>query len=339
MSKYKIDEIRKKLKETTGKGQDPDMFRPKPVNDDLTHKYYFYILPPYEKDATLKSGKATRGIDQFFVTHGTHWINNRPFECPYVNSKEECPFCKQGQKLLKGKTDKEEKATIYRTWLPNVSYMVNIYFPKIKQNPEELQDRVMFYNAPKTIIDIWQACLMADDPNIEIDPQAYGIFFDEENAFLFELAANKNGKNNGYTKSKFLSNGGKPRPIADSADAIQEILAKRHDLYSKIPSADAKTLAKMVDDIMHGDTANSGFDSDETTESVKTESKQRSSSEFDAEAGTELDKEIEKTTKQNESKPKPKAETKAETKPAPAAKPAASSDDDDLEALLAGLND
>lgn len=331
MSKYSIEEIRKKLKETTGKSQDPDLFRPKAAEGDAVIKYYFYILPPYGTGDQLKTGKATHGIDQFFVQHGVHWINNRPYACPNINDKEDCPFCKQANKLLKGVTDKETRSAIAKQWLPNVNYMVNIYFPDIKQNPEEYKNRVMFYNAPKTVMDMWQACLMADDANVEIDPQAYGIFFDEEASFLFELASSKQGKSNSYTKSKFIPNNGIPKPIANTPERIKEILSMRHDLKSKIQASDPKALERLVDELLHGDTASdSGFDSDETKTPV-----QKSASQFISESG-DLESEITKTVTaskkqtKSESKPEPKTELKQEAKV---------DDDDDLESLLAGLSE
>lgn len=337
MSKYNIEEIRKKLKETTGKTQDPDMFRPKPVVGDATNKYYFFVLPPFSAGDQLKGTKASYSMDQFFLQHGMHWINNRPYACPYINNKEECPFCKQGKKLLQGVTDQELRKEIAKQWLPNISYMVNIYFPDLKQVPEEYRNKVMFYNAPKTIMDLWQTCLMAEDANIDIDPQAFGIFFDEEASFMFELTASKKGQNNSYEKSKFIANGGKPRPIAQSADAIASILAMRHDLRSKVQSSDPVALAKLVDELLHGGgdaaASSSGFDTDETKPST---SVQKSTSQFVAESG-DLEKEISKTVSAKAvSKPEP--EVKAE--PKPSTKPSATiADDDDLESLLAGLND
>lgn len=279
---YDVDAIRKKIKQSmSGKFSDPDEFRPEKAKDaQIPVSYRFFILPPFGVGEQIKGGKTKTGMDnQFYVTHGNHWVAEKPYACPRVWSGEECPICQFGFDLLKDETiskDDEKRRNVVKQWMPNQQYMMNIFFPVDKKNPEDLHNRVMFYNAPKTVLDICTAALMRDDPGDPESPEAFGAFFDENNAFLFELQVLKQGKQNSYKTSKFLAT---PRPMIRNADgspnekALTTLLASRHDLFSKIESPDLTKIQRVYQIMVNGDDSaddkkkSGGFDDDETGKS------------------------------------------------------------------------
>ncbi len=268
---YNIDDIRKKLKDSSkGKSIDPDEFRPKKIdNQNDQMKYRFFILPPFQQGDKVRGGAASQSMDQFFIHHGTHWIQNRPHACPRLHYNEECPICQFGFDLLGETKDDEKRKNIVRDWMPNSAYMVNIFFPPwIKSNPEELRGRVMFYNAPKTCFDLWMACVMRDESNEE-DPEAFGVFFDETAGFLFELNVVRKGKNNSYAASKFIANNGQPQPMVRD-DNFKMLLESRHNLFEKLQKPDPVAIKRLATSLIDGDSASveegsSGFDVDEST--------------------------------------------------------------------------
>lgn len=294
---YDINNIRKKMQESTkGKALDPDEFRPKKAESDTQAiKYRFFILPPFQAGDKIKGGKAAQSMDQFYIHHGSHWIQNRPHACTRLHYEEECPICQFGFDLLKETKDEEKRKAIVRDWMPNSSYLVNINFPSwIKTNPEELRGRTMFYNAPKTCFDLWMACIMRDESNEE-DPEAFGVFFDEAAGFMFELNVVKKGKNNSYAASKFLANSGVAQPMVKD-DNFKALLESRHNLFDKMQKPDSVALKRIADNLINGDSASleedsSGFDVDEADEPKP---KAKSNKSFASEAPFE------------ESKPKPK---------------------------------
>jgi hypothetical protein len=234
---YDVEAIRKKLKASmSGKFSDPDEFRPeKAKSQSEPVKYRFFFLPPLAMGDVLKSGKVNQGMEQFFISHANHWINDKPHPCPRVwGQGDKCPICNYGFDLLKDeiiKKDDNKRQAVIKQWMPTQYYMTNIFFLQTKENPEDLRGRVMFYNAPKTIIDICMACLMRDDAGDPESPEAFGVFFDENAGFPFELQVLKSGRNNSYKTSKFLAT---PRPMVRNQDgsanpkAISEVLARRH---------------------------------------------------------------------------------------------------------------
>jgi len=276
---YDVAAIRKKIKDSmSGKFNDPDEFRPEKAKSTTEPtKYRFFILPPLIEGEKLKNGTVTRGMDsQFFVAHGNHWVNDKPYPCPRIGSSERCPICDFGFELLKDdkiKNDDAKRQAVIKQWMPTQYYMMNIFFPNVKENPEDLRNRVMFYNAPKTVIDVCTACLMRDDAGDPESPEAFGVFFDENNAFLFELQVLKQGRNNSYKTSKFLSS---PRAIVRNPDnsanpkAIAAALALRHDLYSKIETPNMDKIKKIFEVMQNGDDSPSdgGFDDDENKPKV-----------------------------------------------------------------------
>jgi hypothetical protein len=156
--------------------------------------------------------------------------------------------------------------------MPAQYYMVNIYFPHIKSNPEELRGRVMFYNAPKTVIEICSGVMMRDDAGDVESPEAYGMFFDESAGHLFELNVLKQGRQNSYKTSKFRAIKQPMLKLADGTPdeaGITTLLAQRHDLYSKIEVPDAAKISRVFQTMTNGEDpaedSNGGFDTDEET--------------------------------------------------------------------------
>jgi hypothetical protein len=276
---YDVEAIRKKLQQTMkGKFNDPDEFRPeKAKSADVPIEYQFFVLPPLLTGDQLKSGKVTKSMDQFFVQHANHWINDKPYACPRVWDGTECPICSHGFELLKTdkvKNDEELRKKVVAQWMPQTYYMMNVYFAVSQKNPEDLRGRVMFYNAPKTIIDTCSACLMRDDAGDPESPEAFGVFFDENNAYKFRLLVLKQGRNNSYKTSKFVN---VPSPICRNQDntpnaaAIAQVLAGRHNLWDKIDVPDMDKIKKAYAIITSGDdepSTGGGFDRDENAQAA-----------------------------------------------------------------------
>jgi len=194
--------------------------------------------------------------DAFSIRHGSHWVNKRPYPCPRICLDEECQMCQKFFDLIQEipKQDQAKRDVVRRQWGCSAQWLVNIYFPHSKVNPEELRGRTMFFNSPKTVFDMWFAALYRDDPGDPQDPSAFGAFFDPENAFLFQLEVLPNGNNNGYKSSKFLGNLG-PHPIAftdkngtkvPDKKAISAILDGRHDLFTKVDEVNPKKIRQLA---------------------------------------------------------------------------------------------
>jgi hypothetical protein len=205
-------------------------------------------------------------------------VNDRPHPCPRIYSEgaDECPICSFGFDLLREEQNQEKRRLILNQWMPQSYYMVNIYFPNVKTNPEDLRGKAKFYNASKTLFDQWTSCLLRDDAGDPEDPQAFGVFFDESSAFCYQLEVLKSGRNNSYKTSKFLPNGGEPIAIASkdgapNTKAIQKILDNRIDLYSKIEEPDLDKIRKLANVMVNGDD-DDGFDEDETSPKSSTKS-------------------------------------------------------------------
>lgn len=344
---YNIDDIRKKLQSSgEGKRQDPDEFRPEKVKnagDNFT--YRFYILPPIEAGQTIKGGQAPKSMDQFFLKHGSHWINNRPNPCPRVWDGAPCEICEFGFDLLKAchKDDKVKRQQIARDWMPSQNFTVNIFFPNVKQNPEALRNTVKWYNAPKTCFDIWTKCLMSDDAGEPDEPKAHGIFFDEYKSWLFQLEITEQGRQNSYKTSRFLASGGSAIPIAKNADgtpneaAIKGILKLRHDLFSKVELPDPVKIKQLADKVIKGDdaldesTSRGGFH-DEEDEQPKQRKAPPLTDDDDVPPVTESKRPL--TQKKPPVDDDEAPPVKKESKPAVST----NDEDDSLDSLLASLN-
>lgn len=281
---YDVESIRKRLKKSMGgKFNDPDQFRPdnaKSATEPI--KYRFFVLPPLMEGDELKTGTVGKTMDQFFVQHADHWVNSKPTPCPRVWENEECPICQFGFDLLREEKDENKRREIVKVWMPSTYYMVNIFFTKWDGNPEELRGRVKFYNAPKTCFDIWTAALLRDDKGDEDEPQAHGVFFDESAAFQFQLESLKQGRNNSYKTSKFVTTDGIPIPMlgkkgSPNEAGIAKLLKLRHNLWDKIQVPDMDKVQRVYRVMIDADDEedeSGGFDDDETIDEAKEEKKE-----------------------------------------------------------------
>jgi hypothetical protein len=342
--KYDLDAIRNKLKtQMQGRRSDPDEFKPAKAEANAEPiKYRFFILPPFDAGEMIRGGAAKHGMEnQFFIQHANHWIDNKPYACPRVWDGTDCPFCSFGFDLLKDekvKNDQGRRTKVVKDWMPNQQFMMNIYFMDSKVNPEDLRDRVMFFNAPKTVIDVCSACLMREESQIDPEsPEAWGVFFDESAAYPFELQVFKKGQNNSYEKSKFLTSKyaiARDANHAPDQEKIKKILSLRHDLFAKIEMPDLKKLQSVFDLRVNGDDSGAdkaagGFDDDETFSGKK-----------DAGDGK---KQVAKTTTTKVETAPPATDVLDEERPLPKtqtqAAPAASTADDDVAALMSQLEE
>jgi hypothetical protein len=275
---YDVEAIRKKLqKSMSSRFSDPDEFRPaKAEADKAAIKYRFFVLGPLQAGDKLKSGEVKQSMEQFFLQHGNHWIGDRPYPCPRIWDNSDCQICKRGFDELRDipREDVETRRKIRDRYLSSSYYMVNIYFPNWKQNPEELRGKVKYYNAPKTVLDIWVATLMNDDKGDQEEALAHGIFFDETAAFLFQLEVTKQGKSNSYKTSKFVTSDGEPIPMVGKKGEPNEkgiaiLLKNRLNLWDKIDTPDQEALDKAYRFLVEGDdepeTNSGGWDEDEST--------------------------------------------------------------------------
>lgn len=273
MAKYDLNSMRKKLKDRNGGFKDPNQFIPPQVKDGEKKIWRFYVLPPLQEGEGTSDGVASKGMDLFYVPNGSHWVSKKPHACPRIHDETECPMCSYAFELMSETDDKDKRRAIAKNYLPQQRYAVNIYFPNIEANPEEVRGKVMWFNAPKQVYDIWDSCIMRDTPGDDADPQAYGVFFDEEAAYLFQLEAQKHGDYNEYKSSKFLSNVGK-QPLAKAkkgdqvvpdAKRISDILAQRFDLFTKFDDRDVNKIHGLVDNIKNKEPGGDGdgFDEDD----------------------------------------------------------------------------
>ena len=313
---YDIEAMKRKLSQMNGRMADPDEFRPK-KNESTTDpiKYRFYILPPLLAGDVLKSGTVTKSMDMFYIKNGMHWgIDSRPHPCPrQLGLPDRCPLCQFGFNLMKNEKDEEKRRKIRSEWLSSENYLVNIYFTSWEGNPEELRGKVKFFNTSSQCFKLWTQALERDNCGDPEEPEAFGAFFDENNASLFELSVLKQGKNNSYATSGFRKK--KPTPMVQNPDGtantkgIAALLKLRINLWEKIQQPDVDNLKALLNKVVHGDDyspasntkADSGFDVDEI-----------------------------------ESAP-PKAAPKA--KEENISKPASTSSDSDIDNLLGQLND
>lgn len=264
---FDIQKIRNQLRnKLSNRPQDPFEFRPPKAKKDETIKIRFYVLQPLVKGEKCFGGIASRSMDDLFaLKHGNHWVNNKPHACPRINSDEPCELCDAGFDMLRETDDKDKRRAIIQNWLGQSVYAVNIYVPNIQSNPEPLRGKVMFFNAPKTCFDQWYAAVNRDSGGDAADPEAYGVFYDPEAAYLYQLEIVINGNNNSYKTSKFLAQMG-AHPIARTKDGnpdakrIQAILDQRHDLWTKVETPNPDKIRKLANAMLHG------TDTEEVTE-------------------------------------------------------------------------
>lgn len=276
---YDIEKIRQQVKQKIKKIRDPSEFRVPKVEEGKTLKFRFFVLPPLSQGDTCNEGKSTCevGAELFYIPSGAHYIDNKRIGCPRVINDEECQICQYGFDLMQEvdnstKQGKDRRSAISKQIMPAQYYLVNLYFPSTDVNPEEVRGRVLWWNAPKTVVDKWLDCLYRDDDGGDpSEPLPYGVFFDENAASMFQLEVCKDGQMNSYKTSKFLTTI-KPRPICAEKDGkaitkrIADVLSKRHNLYEKLPTINYEEIAKVAAALSGraaNNAASSGFDHDE----------------------------------------------------------------------------
>lgn len=260
------EEMIKKLRErmkSTGFQRDPNEFRPPIAKPKEELRVRFFILPPLAKGDQTSTGPMQQSMDSFYLQIGDHWINQKPYPCPRVYDGEQCEFCNTGFALIKEIKEhngtKEETSPVSRLWLPQTKYRVNVYFPKHRSNPDDLQGINKFFDVPKTVYDKFEECVMRDGPGDDEERlKPFGMFFyaDEEctipGGFPFDLEIKKKGEYNSYETSSFFYGNG-PVPLVALSDGspdfekIEVIMNNRHDLISKCKPRDAKELASLAE--------------------------------------------------------------------------------------------
>lgn len=347
MSKYDLEKIRKKMASQKNDFSDPDEFRPPRVQQGDSYTYRFYVLPPLQKGDTCKGGKASKSMEEVFVRNGNHFHNKNLQTCPRVTSGEdgECPVCNYGFDLLEDidRSNKELRSEIAKKFLSRERYMINAFFPKDNVNPEELQNKVRWISVGKTIYDKFEACIMAEDGGDEADPQPFGVFFDEEEAYLFQMEVTSKGNYNNYDDSKFLTSLGKHPIVKDKDgkpvdDAIQAVLDSRIDLFSKIDDVDYDALGDMLKSLT-SEQSGSGFDEDETKSTATAATGVEGEMPVDEkeEVKEEKEEEAEEEEKAEAEEEETEEETEAEEKAEDDSKDKGDEGDDEVDALIAEL--
>lgn len=232
---YDLESIRAKMRSKKVKIRNEHEWRPDKA-EQKTLRWQFFILPP------------TDNMELWYYEHGSHFINNRLYECPRVhNDGIQCPLCQFAFDLMKDIDDKEKRREIARKYLPSSRYAVNIYFPPLENTQQELRDKVMWFSMPQSVFRICEEVIMRDPPAVDaIGSEPWGVFFDPDNAMLMLLEARKKGDFNSYESSRFLN---KKMPIAKTKEKIASILAMRHDIASMFAERDVETLQEIVNSI------------------------------------------------------------------------------------------
>ena len=257
---------RKKMQERSQGRRDPDEFRCPLAKGDETLEYYFKVLPAIEPGDVIKGGQECENGSPdglWYYENGSHFFNRTRYECPRCHDSDPCPMCQFGFDLMKDSQDKDFRRRVSSTYLARSYYAVNIYFLQNKKNPEAVRGRVFWYNAPKTVWDIWDACIQSDDPGDPEDPQACGLFFYPwDSTYTFKLVATRKGDYNTYETSKFLPATLGPlvalKDKEPDEEAIERILKERHYLPSKFSERNVEKLEELLKIINNKD-QNSGM--------------------------------------------------------------------------------
>lgn len=339
-----LQEVRKRMMaKKSGRQRDPMEFRPPSVQAGQPElKYKFIVLPPLKQGDACAAGKASKTMDLWYIPAGTHWINNKPYECPRVHDGGDCDYCTLGFDLLKDTDEEQTRKDIIKVYMPRTASTINIYFPPYQSNPEDVRGKVMWYGTQKTVFDAMAKTLMRDASKDDQDPQAFGFFYLPDDSYVFQLAINHKGGFNDYTSSKFLPNTKGPmvKKTDGSIDqeAINTILAQRHDLFTKYAERDGATLSKLAKAVLNGAPSRDEFAAGEA-KAQKAESKPAQKTE--SKPASKVVSEDEELLPATSAKPVSESTKKtAEAKPAAAAKPttaksgSVADDDPDLQALL-----
>lgn len=273
-----LAKIRAKLNKTEGsRANDPFKFTVPALAKGVAKSWYFIVLPPLQKGDTVQGGKkAAKGMDDLpYVKIGNHWLahEKKLLECPRVTSGEKCDLCALGFSLMEGVDDPAQRAAIREQYLSREQHLVNVYFPPIEGQPEEVKGKVMWFPiTQRKIYSKFRECLERDKPTgVALKKQAYGIFWPHNNGddanenvcYIYEVhATNKIGtKYNDYDGSDFLVDTRGPiENFIPEGMTYQYILDQRHDLSSKFREPDVAKIQQAVEDIakrLNSDTSES----------------------------------------------------------------------------------
>lgn len=260
-----LAKIRAKLNKTEGsKVNDPFKFTVPALAKGVTKSWYFIVLPPVEKGDTVQGGKkAMKGMDDLpYIKIGQHWLahEKKLLECPRVTLNEKCALCDLGFSLMNGVEDPAQRAAIREQYLAREQHLVNVYFPPIDGQPDEVKGKVMWFPiTQRKIYSKFFECLNRDKPSgVSLKKQAYGIFWPNDDGatknacYIYEIQArNKAGtKYNDYDGSDFLVDSrGSIENFIPEGMTYQYILDQRHDLSSKFREPDASKIQQAVEDI------------------------------------------------------------------------------------------
>jgi hypothetical protein len=351
---------RKKLQERSKGRRDPDEFRCPLAKNDETLRYYFKVLPPVEVGDVIKGGKKAEKNVDWYYQNGSHFFNRTRYECPRIHDEESCPMCEFGFDMMNDSTDKDFKRRVSQKYLARSYYAVNIYFLQTKKNPEAVRGRVFWYNAPRTIYDLWENCIQSDDAGDPDEPKACGLFFHPwESTYTFKLEAVKKGDWNTYEKSEFLpATFGPLVSLSDEKDkpddeAIERILNERHYLPGKFAARDADKIQELLETINSKDgedtinikTKKSAADTENEPldEELKPAPKAKAKKKAEVIEEDAKDEVIEEDAKEDakEDAEEVVEEVVEEKKEKPAKKPEPEEDDEDeeLKGLLQSLDD
>lgn len=252
MSKYDLAAIRQRLAAQSS-AKNPNEWRcPKAAKDQIL-KYRYFVLPPVMAGDVVAGGTATRDMSNYFVKDGGHFFNKKRIACPRIINDVDCEICSIGFDLLAeiDPKDKPTRSKISKKFLSTAYYKSNIYFPPVTPNPEDLHGAVKVYAQPKTVYDICNDCINRDDYGDDQERLAFGVFYDEEAAYLLQLEVIEKGGWNNYEKSKFLVPATGPMPIAKDAAKRQLILAQRHDIWASVEEPDMEAIARLAKELLN----------------------------------------------------------------------------------------
>jgi hypothetical protein len=263
---------------------DPHKFTPSSLRPKEEKSWYFIVLPGVEKGDDVNGGKkAVRGMDGLpYIKTAQHWLEHEKklLECPRVMLKEKCAMCDTGFSLLDGVEDQAQRSAIRDKFLPRENVVINAYFPPIDGQPDELKGKVMWFPVgQRKVYNKFFECLNRDKPaSGSLKKQAYGIFWpfndaesgQENVCYIYEIHATRKAgtKYNDYDGSDFLVESRGPiTNFIPSSTTYQEILAQRHDLWSKYREPDgariqaaANDIVKKIGEPVTSDDADSGGD-------------------------------------------------------------------------------
>ena len=257
----------------TGNGFERDPYELR-IPKDLSEEFQltFVVLPGLaigEKYTKIVNGKPVIdevGPDQnmdgdFYFPNGKHWFGRgqKPLECPRVQLGSHCPLCQLGFDLMTGQS-KEIKSRIAKKYLASERWAFNIYVLNDQLNPEEYRDKVLWFNAPKTIQDRFRDCInRLDEGEDPYEKLPYGVFFHPDSCYIFRLKVKPKGNFPDYGDSKFLAGSGKltleqiiNNEKTKSKYTVQEILDMRFSIKEKFDPIDIDALNEKVNQIKSG---------------------------------------------------------------------------------------